>query len=234
MSDVGLGILEGLAQGTEKATANLFNIMIKKHEIETQTAKNEIEAKKAKLELQKLEYETDPATLALKTQETESKIKAQKALDQMRLVTVKQKEIQLRDTVRQHKQAMDFFDTVINDPSKRDRIGVSADGKLTYRPPSGTAAGPGFAPSNIYSVAEKMAKEKKIAGGDYSGQVTQADIQAEFANARNMLSSARGTPEQTAATGYTADQEAMIADNMKAYGKTRDEVVNALKRKGHL
>lgn len=205
MDDVALGGLEGLAQGAEKATANLFNIMIKKHEIQQGVAKNEIEFKKAKLELQKLEYDTDPQTLALKTEEVQTKIKAQKAMDQLRLVTVKQKEVQLRDQVKMHKQAYDFFDTVINDPSKKDRIGVSAEGKLTYRAPSGSGAGPGFAPSNVYSVAEKMAKEKK--GWEDQTPLTQADVEAQFENARSMLTKARGGADPSQETDYETMSE---------------------------
>jgi len=56
----GLEIGAGIAQGLEKATGNLMNIMVKRKELERQQKQDGIDFQVKKLQLQKLEDDLDP------------------------------------------------------------------------------------------------------------------------------------------------------------------------------
>lgn len=75
----------------------------------------------------------------------------------------------------------------------------------------------------------------KLAQSEGGGFASQEDIKTQIPVAEQML---RGTdfspPKDEPVSQYTSEQEQTIQDNMKAYGKTREEIIQALTKKGLL
>jgi hypothetical protein len=129
-----LSIAEGLSEGLEKGTNNYFNAMTAVKNTKLQAQKNDIEFKKANLDIKKMELEMDPDIVAQNKELLQSKVKAQKSLDQLNIIKAKREAGKVKQEFIQSKMAMDFFHTVVKDPEMRSRLGVSSDGKMTYAP----------------------------------------------------------------------------------------------------
>ena len=80
----------------------------------------------------------------------------------------------------------------------------------------------------------------KLAQSEGGGFASQDDIKKQIPVAEQMLTGKIGEEDLTGnilkdkQKPYTSEQEQTIQDNMKAYGKTREEVIQALIKKGLL
>lgn len=165
MSIIDNGIAEGLALGLERGIANFTNAMNAGRQARLTQQKNEIEGKKAMLDIKKMELEMDPETVAANKELLQSKIKAQKAIDQFNVMKITREARKVKQDALQTKMALDFFTMAKNDPEMRKNIGVSGSGNLSYRPPSNATINYNTAGGGSASGAAKPLNSRQMPAG---------------------------------------------------------------------
>lgn len=80
----------------------------------------------------------------------------------------------------------------------------------------------------------KVQKAIESAAAHIGKQISQEEVRGEAIKVVGRGSAARFLKPGRAYTGYTQEQEDTIQENMNAHGKSRVEVIAALKRKGYL
>lgn len=103
-------------------------------------------------------------------------------------------------------------------------------GEIVYNRPKGAVFQPR---GNEATDKQTIDLAIKLAQAEGSGFADEQAIKDKIPVAQKMLTG-KSSFIKPSGNQYTADQEKIITDNMKAYGKTREEIIKALIRKGLL
>lgn len=229
--DIALGLTEGVDQGLRNFQTSMAAVqnarMVKE--------KNAIEAKKAQLDIKKMELELDPDVIAQHKELLNQQIKAQKTMDDLNVMKITNEARKIRQNAVVAKHKLDFFSQVMADPTLRSNVTIDSAGKASYKPqPMGPAIPPTVyaqLSQDAHTNAKSIAKKRSLFG---AGEPTPDEINGEL---QKLIGIYRGRASATPPGGgsnFDAATEAMIAENMAHYNKSRDEVLGALRSKGVL
>lgn len=108
MSDRGLAIFAGVAEGLEKAATNIFNINIMKQKLKQEQEIFGIDKKIKELEIKKAEYLLSPEQLQMATDKLKAETKAQTALFNLRSIQMSAEETKQKKELDTYTAGMDM------------------------------------------------------------------------------------------------------------------------------
>lgn len=231
MAGRGLAILSGIAAGAEKAAQNIYNINIAKQQLDMKRQEFDVDMKIKKLQLQKAENDPtiDPEVIAANREVLKKQANISKNLLDLQDTSInaamKQNKQELASAQQKVQSINDVFGTSGLGPVKK----TSYTGQAYIKAWSAAKSyleknDPEFAllpfeeqQARLNQTADELYQQFQAGGSQNAQPVNQPPV-------------AQPTAAQPAAPGQ--DIEAIISENMKAYGKTREEVTAALKAKG--
>ena len=256
MNERTLSIFAGLATGLETAVTNLQNISTKKEELRVEKEKYALDKKIKDAQLKKLEFETSPEAVA----EHREKFKQANQLHELNM-KVKSSQINTAE-INERKKEQDLRkegelrimagvgtlqDLGMSEDQARSTMGslftpqtASVGGRQVPVAPGGFVESASAYDRGDAGIADPflselgratrtktgMTKEQAV-DKLYGRKPAKEDSDAEFLQSIGI--GAADTGEE-----ITSDQEDIIQSNMDYYGKSREEVIAALKKAGKL
>ena len=192
-----LSAFAGAAQGLEKSSNNLMNIMIAKHEIEQKNKLFDIQKKKGELDIKESEFTQSPDVVAARKEKFMLDTQLGKLQLEKAGLDIKQTETKIKQEKQQYETQMNVVMPLLQGAFK-------TGGKLP----------PGFTLRSDGSFS--------MSGGPVKKEETSFD---------ELLQSAPASSENEAES-FSPEVEDYVQKAMDTHGKTREEVIQALKDKG--
>lgn len=206
MSQDLLAIAAGISDGIENSARNMHNIMLAKHEMNQKDQLFDIQKKKGELDIKEQELTQDPEIVAARKEKFMLDTKLGRLnLDKANL-EIKEAETKIKTEQAKHKTQMEVVMPLLQNALRK-----------------GGALSPGLTIKSDGSFSLSGGPVKNSAAGSLEELLTEAPADGEKAPA------AEGSGDE-----YTPEEESLIQANVDYHGKTREEIVGAMKKKGLL